>query len=188
MGFNIGFMPPPHEWIVPLVRPVEDFLSQTLQDLQNAVGLRFDNANKQVYYEPEDIRINTIAAFNTSATTTTGYSTSFGVPTGRYRAPANTQDCIQVYGGQCALLTNYIRGPVFFRTDLSLVKRTRFSETKNFELRGEFLNAFNNINFFGTTCASSSQSYGQITSAYTNPNQQQDLGGRLIQLVLRINF
>ena len=59
----------------------------------------------------------------------------------------------------------------------------RFTESKNFELRGEFLNAFNNINFFGATCAGSSPSCGRVTSAYNS-----DPGGRWIQIVARINF
>jgi hypothetical protein len=163
-------------------------VGMTTQDLRNSLALRFDNANKLVYYEPEDIRANTIAAFNTSATTSTGYSTSFGVPTGRYIAPANSGGCIQVVSGDCAPLTLYARGPRFQRFDLSMVKRIRFTETKNLELRGEFLNAFNNINFFGNTCASSSTSCGLVSSAYTDSSNTQDPGGRLIQVVLRINF
>jgi hypothetical protein len=158
------------------------------QDLRNAVGLRFDDANKLVYYEPANIISNTIAAYNTSATTSNGYSTSFGAPTGSYIAPANTASCIQIYNGQCASLTNYIRGLHFQRFDLSLVKRVRLTESKNIEFRAESLNAFNNINFLGVTCASSSQTCGQLTSAYRDPNQQNDPGGRLLQLVLRINF
>jgi hypothetical protein len=163
-------------------------VGMTLQELQEAVGLRFDDVNRQVYYEPEDIRINTIRAYNTSATTADGYSAAFGAPTGRYIAPANSGGCIQVVSGDCAPLTNYVRGPKFTRFDLSLVKRIRFTESKNFELRAEFLNAFNNINFVGQPCASSSQSCGQVTTAYTDPNQQQDPGGRLVQFVVRINF
>jgi hypothetical protein len=163
-------------------------VGMTPDDLRNAVGLRFDDAARRVYYAPADIIANTIAAFNTSATTSNGYSTAFGAPTGRYIAPANSADCIQVYGGQCAPLTNYVRGPKFTRFDLSLVKRIRFSETKNFELRAEFLNAFNNINFFGVANAGSNQSWGQVTTAYTDQNQQQDPGGRLVQFVVRINF
>jgi hypothetical protein len=163
-------------------------VGMTTQDLRNSLALRFDNANKLVYYEPEDIRANTIAAFNTSATTSTGYSTSFGVPTGRYIAPANSGGCIQVVSGDCAPLTLYARGPRFQRFDLSMVKRIRFTETKNLELRGEFLSAFNNINFFGNTCASSSTSCGLVSSAYTDSSNTQDPGGRLIQVVLRINF
>jgi hypothetical protein len=166
-------------------------VGMTTQDLRNAMGLRFDDANKLVYYEPYgpgSIIANTIAAYNVSATTSTGYSATYGVPTGQYIAPANSGGCIQVVAGDCAPYTLYVRGPRFQRFDLSMVKRIRFTETKNLELRGEFLNAFNNINFFGTTCASNSSSCGLVTSAYTDSTNTQDPGGRLIQLVLRINF
>jgi len=163
-------------------------IGMTLTDLRDAVGLYFDDANRQIYYVPTDIRTNTIAAYNTSATTTTGYSTSFGVPTGRYVAPANTADCIQIVSGDCAPYTNYVRGPRFTRFDLSLVKRVRFTETANLEVRGEFLNALNFTNFYGSTCASSSQTCGRTTSAYTDRNGQVDPGGRMVQFVLRINF
>jgi hypothetical protein len=155
-------------------------VGMTLSDLQNSLGLRFDDANKQVYYMPEDIRINTIAAYNVSATTTTGYSSAFGVPTGRYIAPANSGGCIQIISGDCAGLTNYVRGPRFQQFDMSLVKRIRFTETKNFELRAEFLNAFNNINFLGSVYTGTSQTGGQLGSTNSNP--------RYIQAVLRLNF
>jgi hypothetical protein len=163
-------------------------VGMTLDELRDAVGLNFDDATRQIFYVPNDIRTNTIAAYNTSATTSTGYSTSFGVPTGRYVAPANTADCIQIVSGDCAPYTNYVRGPKFTRFDLSLVKRIRFTESRNFELRAEFLNAFNYANFYGTTCASSSQTCGRVTSAYTDRNGQVDPGGRLIQFVVRLNF
>jgi hypothetical protein len=166
------------------VRPV----GMTLRDLQNAVGMRFDDANKNIYYEPADIIANTIAAYNTSATTATGYSTAYGVPSGRYLAPANSGGCIQVVAGDCAPNTLLVRGPGFTRFDLSLVKKMRFSESRNLELRGEFLNAFNNINFYGVANPSSSQTWGQVTTAYRDPNQQVDPGGRLIQIVLRFNY
>jgi hypothetical protein len=163
-------------------------VGMTLQDLQNAVGLRFDDANKKVYYEPADIIANTIAAYNTRATTTTGYSTAYGVPTGKYLAPANSGGCIQVVSGDCAPTTLFVRGPGFTRFDLSLVKRFRFSESKNLELRGEFLNAFNNTNFYGVANPSSSSTWGQVTTAYTDASQQFDPGGRLVQIALRINW
>jgi hypothetical protein len=162
-------------------------VGMTLQDLQKAVGLRFDDANKLIYYEPADIITNTIYAFNTSATTSNGYS-SLGVPTGRYLAPANSGGCIQVVAGDCAPTHIYVRGPGFVRFDLSIVKRIRFAESRNFELRGEFLNAFNNINFYGVANPSTSQTWGQVTTAYSDRNQQVDPGGRLIQIVLRINW
>jgi len=163
-------------------------VGMTPQDLRNAVGLRFDDANKKVYYEPADIIANTLAAYNTSATSSTGYSTAYGIPTGRYLAPANSGGCIQVVSGDCAPTTLFVRGPRFTRFDLSIVKRIRFSESKNFELRGEFLNAFNYINFYGVANPSSSATWGQVTTAYTDASQQFDPGGRLIQIALRINW
>ena len=167
-----------------------NLVGMTPDQLRSQIGLRFDNANKLVFYEPANIIQNTIAAYNVSATTSTGFSTTYGIPTGQYVAPANQNSagCIQVYGGQCTPYTLYVRGPRFQRFDMSMVKRIRFTETKNLELRGEFLNVFNNINFYGTTCASSSASCGVVTSDYIDSSNTQDPGGRLIQLVLRINF
>ena len=102
-------------------------------------------------------------------------------------SPANSGDCYEVVSGHCNNRHLYVPGPKFMRFDLSLVKRIRFTETKNFELRGEFLNAFNHINFYGVNSIGGLTS-GQVTSAYTDTNQQQDPGGRLIQFVIRINF
>jgi hypothetical protein len=48
------------------------------------------------------------------------------------------------------------------------------------EFRGEFLNAFNRVNFNGTTCTSSSQPCGQVSGMQG--------GNRIIQLVFRVNF
>jgi hypothetical protein len=167
-----------------------NLVGMTPSQLRSQIGLRFDNANKLVYNEPANIISNTIAAYNVSATTSTGFSSTYGVPTGAYIAPANQNSagCIQEWASQCAGETLYIRGPRFQRFDMSMVKRIRFTETKNLELRGEFLNVFNNINFYGTTCASSSTSCGVITTAYSDSSNTQDPGGRLVQLVLRINF
>jgi len=165
-------------------------VGMTMQDLRDAVGLRLDDAKKIAYYLPADIITNTIAAYNTSATTATGYSTAYGPPTGRYLAPASSGGCIQVVTGDCAPQNVFFKGPSFMRFDLSLVKRIRFSESKSFELRGEFLDAFNNVNFWFNTNNTnfSSATWGQVTTAYTDRNQQYDTGGRLIQIAVRINF
>jgi hypothetical protein len=164
-----------------------NLVGMTMKDLQKAYKLRFDDANRIAYILPQDIIDNTIKAFSTSATSTTGYG-SLGAPTGRYFAPAGGPNCIQVVTGDCAPQNIYVTGPRFTRFDLSAVKRVRITERVNFELRGEFLNAFNNINFFGVTGASSSATFGQVTAAYTDPNNTQDPGGRLVQIVARINF
>ncbi len=111
---------------------------------------------------------------------------------GRYIAPASNRECIQVYSGQCAPQNIFVTGPKFTRFDLSVMKRFKFTERTNFELRGEFLNAFNNINFFNPTGAAfinpSSQTFGQVTTAYTDASNTQDPGGRLVQIVARFNF
>ncbi len=161
-------------------------VGMTDQELANSVGMRFDDAKRISYYVPQDFIDQTYKAYSFDVG---GYTS--GAPSGHYVAPAgmgNGGNCVQVVAGDCAPRHHYVRGPGFVRFDLSLVKRIRFTETKNFELRAEFLNAFNNINFYGTTCASASLSCGQTSSAYRDESNQQDPGGRLIQFVMRINF
>jgi len=166
-------------------------VGMTMKELGDAFKLRFDDAKGIVYILPQDIIDNTIRAFNTSATSATGYSDR-GAPTGRYIAPANNASCIQAYSGQCAPQSVFVTGPKFTRFDLSLKKQIRFSERYNFELRAEFLNAFNNINFFNpsttATTTFSNASFMQVTTAYQDPSNTNDPGGRLVQIVARFNF
>jgi hypothetical protein len=167
----------------------------TDEDLKNMVGLRFDDVNKRIYYYPQDIIDQSYKASAAQADTSL---TTFlqGAPSGRYVAPAQSigyilgatsAKCLQIVSRDCAQSDHYFQGPGFMRFDLSLVKRVRFSESKNFELRAEFLNAFNNINFYGTSGIGGLSS-GQVTSAYTDSSQQQDNGGRMVQIVMRFNF
>jgi hypothetical protein len=165
-------------------------VGMTREDVQKAFKIRFDDTARRAYIFPQDIIDNTILAFSTSATTASGYAGA--APTGRYFAPANSPSCIQVVTGDCAGQTLFVQGPHFTRFDLSAIKRFKFNERWNFEFRAEILNAFNNINFLGNgnTTPSSSQSFGQqvLGNAYRDVNNTQDPGGRLIQLVGRINF
>jgi hypothetical protein len=102
-------------------------------------------------------------------------------------------------GALCQRL--FVYGPQFFRSDISLVKETKITERVSLELRAEALNAFNDTNFYyacgsGTSpCSVSTQStrFGQMGSnstngAYQDFNTTQDPGGRILQLVGRINF
>jgi len=167
----------------------------TRKDLQSAVGMRFNDGAKLAYYLPQDIIDNTIRAFNTSATSTNGYGSN-GAPSGRYIAPANNPGCIEVYSGQCGGTSLILYGPHFTRFDISAVKKTRLSERVNFEIRAEFLNIFNNINFLvgspnndtNTISNFSNAAFGQVTNAYQDQSTTYDPGGRLIQFVARINF
>ncbi len=164
-------------------------VGMTMNEFRKEFKLRFDDDNKVVYHLPQDIIDNTIRAFSVSATSTTGYGAS-GPPTGRYLSPPNSRTCIQVVTGDCAPQTLYVTGPKFTRFDMSAVKRIRITERVNFELRGEFLNAFNHINFRSNTNMTNYNNalFGQATTAYTDASNTQDPGGRLIQIVARLNF
>ena len=168
-----------------------NLVGMTMQDLNKEFKLRFDDKAKIVYMLPQDIIDNTIKAFNASPTSATGYG-SLGAPTGRYLAPASGANCQQVYSGQCAPQNIFVTGPKFTRFDLSLKKQIKIKERINFELRGEFLNAFNNINFFNpsttATQTPSNLTFMQVTTAYTDSSNTNDPGGRLVQLVARFNF
>ena len=93
---------------------------------------------------------------------------------------------------------NVLRGPNQNNVDFSIIKRFRFTESKNFEFRTEFFNIFNHVNFAnpisdlnavvasgGSIDATTGQvikpgAFGQIISTSNNP--------RLIQLAFKFNF
>jgi hypothetical protein len=166
-------------------------VGMTRRELQDAIRLRFDDAGRRVFLLPQDIVDNTVRAFNVSATERSGYS-SRGVPTGRYIAPANSATCIQVFTGDCGFSDLLVYGTPFHRFDLSLVKKTKIKERLNLELRGEFLNAFNHINFttnsFTQVGGFTSDNFGQINASYQDTANTNETGGRMVQLVLRLNF
>lgn len=89
-----------------------------------------------------------------------------------------------------------ITGPRFFRADWSLSKHTKITERVELELRVDLLNAFNNPDFYYGGSASTSPgtktlestTFGRITSAYQDISTTDDPGGRILQLVGRINF
>jgi hypothetical protein len=155
-----------------------------------ATGLR------TVYTLPEDVILNTRRAFNVSNTTTHGYSASLGPPEGRYIAPANSADCIEIRAGECGLTELILRAPWFSRVDFGVTKKFPMGGTRNVEFRFDMLNLFDNINFnaFVPSFTTSSSAYfgaptfAQVTSAYTDPSNTYDPGGRLGQLMIRFNW
>ena len=170
-------------------------IGMTRKELQDSLKVRFNDAAAVAYYLPQDIIDNTIKAFNVSATTADGYS-SRGAPTGRYLAPANSRDCIEVYSGQCGFPTIVLYGPQFTRFDLNLTKKTKITERVNIEFRADFLNAFNYVNFSVGNPANAAttvgglgnDTFGQITQGYRDISTTNDPGGRMIQFALRLNF
>jgi hypothetical protein len=184
------------------------------KELQKAVGV-YRDPDGFIYVLPKDIRDNTVKAFNlgvlvsapTGQPSTVNIAYTQGAPSGRFIAPAGYGNCAQsigyipslttpTVGGTCGFANLVLKGPSFFRSDLSLVKKVKFNERMNLELRGEFLNAFNNINFLvgsagndlNTLGGFTSSAFGRMTAAYQDLSTTNDPGGRLVQLVVRFNF
>jgi hypothetical protein len=74
---------------------------------------------------------------------------------------------------------NILRGPRSFNTDAGLIKNIRITERLRSQVRGEFFNAFNNVNFSNPGTTVGSPSLGKITSAGSP---------RIIQLALKLSF
>jgi hypothetical protein len=163
------------------------------KEFQKAFKLRFDDAGKAIYMLPQDIIDNTNRAFSVSATSPTGYS-SLGVPTGRYLAPGNGPDCIEMvdpttfiqastataqfgynFGpGQCGEGSLVVTGPRYWSSDISLVKRFKLKGNATIDFRAELLNAFNHANFVPVTGAGTLVGFdnrtGTTATAYSNPS------------------
>jgi hypothetical protein len=88
-------------------------------------------------------------------------------------------------------------GPDFFKFDATVVKRFRIGERRSVEFRVTALDVLNAPNFrvggFGAdtvTVGVGGATFGQMGngSAYQDVSTTNDLGGRQIDLMLRINF
>jgi hypothetical protein len=94
---------------------------------------------------------------------------------------------------------NVLRGPRQSNVDFSIIKRFPISETKNIELRAEFFNLFNQVNFANPVSNFSSvpaNNINQNTGQIIDPGNLGDFGRinstsnnpRLIQLALKLNY
>jgi hypothetical protein len=176
------------------------------RDLWNMFKVRKD-ANRKVWMLPQDVIDNSVRAFSVSATSLTGYGPQ-GPPSGKYFAPANGPDCIDIdYDGdglttagaaniddefgECGTGSLVVRGPVFQNYDISLLKQVPIKGRANVELRFEILNAFNNVNFVPVGLGNNTTINPQNPN---NPNGYEvtQLTGtnvaRVMQIVARINW
>lgn len=150
--------------------------------LQKLVQIR-KTPGGTVFWLPDSIIQNTLAAFEQGGTLD---------PNAPYIGPPTTPGEL---GSRI-----FLYGPWQKRIDLNVVKRTRITETVNFEFRAQFLNAFNFANFFigsldsvnspilgGSTIGAQ---FGQTRSAYRDitVSGTNDPGGRLIEFQMRLNF
>jgi hypothetical protein len=164
-------------------------VGMTAKDFEKALKLRFDDANRVIYMLPQDIIDNTVNAFSVSATSLTGYG-ALGAPEGRYLAPANGPDCIELAQdnpisgyGDCGGRSLAVRGPALWRFDLSVEKRVRVAGRVAALFRAEFLNAFNTPWFSPVT--------GADDNSYNQPDAFRVTGadsGRVIQLISRVSW
>jgi len=158
--------------------------NMTTADLQGMISIRKAStvsangvANGLVYYLPQSLIDNTLAAFALNSKTLD--------PNAPYIGPAATAG---QYGNQV-----YVYGPWMPRFDLSIVKHTRFGEKKDIEFRANALNAFNLTNFYLVPNGAgnlnvNSTLFGQTTSAYRDINSTNDSGARMIEFGLRFSF
>ena len=151
----------------------------------------------RIYMFPQDVIQNSILALYTaSATSATGFSGA--VPTGRYIAPASGPDCVQYLSGMCpgTAETRILQGPMYWKVDMSFVKRFQLPKRMIVEARMDIFNVLDTINFnaigpsgpTNTTGMGSSMSNWQVTSAASDVNASQDPGGRITQFGLRFTW
>jgi Carboxypeptidase regulatory-like domain len=155
--------------------------NMTLKDLEKMVKIRKDPSGI-VYWLPQNIIDNTIAAFASSTGTPLD-------PNAPYIGPPLTPG---VFGERIVF-----HGPMTARFDFNVLKRFPLTEKVNLEGRVSFLNAFNRANFYLgdsdstiRSVSAASTSFGQTRSAYRDitVSGTNDPGGRLIEWQFRINF
>ncbi len=113
---------------------------------------------------------NSLSGVYADRADTTGISPilSSGRPHGQliqqyFNVSAFTPNAIGTFGNSGK---NILRGPRSFNTDMSLVRNVKLHERFDIELRAEFFNVFNNVNFFQpNNFLSSGASFGTITGA-----------------------
>jgi hypothetical protein len=142
----------------------------------------------EVWMLPDDVILNTRAAFSTSNTTLNGYSTNLGVPTGKYIAPANSQSCIQLKAGDCAPRTLQLLAPWFNRVDFAAMKQIPIVGQTNLQLRFEMLNLFDSPNYTPVANPGTGATIFRTTAAYTDASNTYDPGGRIGMLSVRFNW
>jgi hypothetical protein len=168
-----------------------NLVGMSRSDVQKNFKLRFDNTGKAIYMWPQDIIDNTILAFAVSPTSASGYAGA--APTGRYFAPANGPNCIEVANGfgDCGTGSLIVTGPTFVAHDVRFSKRTTIVGHVNFEFACELLNALNHANFLPLAVVNGNTTTGISGSTLTG-FQLTSLTGtdtrRTVQLVGRVNW
>jgi hypothetical protein len=195
----------------PILMENIQLVGMTAKDLQDAIGVYYNQTITQpngtsavanVTYLPTDIIENTIRAFTTTgvgitAANQTGYAAG-QAPTGRFIAPAGYNNCQYRNNAEaCGFRKFVLYGPNFFKIDATVMKKIAIGERSNVELRMSLFDVLNrtnwrlggwggnvnNINAFTGT-------FGQMAAGWSfqDPNGSNDPGGRIMDLMLRVNW
>jgi hypothetical protein len=155
--------------------------NMTADDLQHMVNINKTTGTDGkgiVYFLPQSLINNTLAAFNMG-----GFTPAQLDPNAPYIGPAPAGQL----GWRGFIHQNWNR---FF--DASIVKRTRIRESMNLEFRATALNIFNLTNFgvgaSGTNYNNIGSSFGQVSGAYRDISGTVEPGGRILEFMLRFNF
>jgi hypothetical protein len=153
----------------------------TASQLQQDVNIRKTTGTDGkgiVYFLPQSLINNSLAAFNTG-----GFTPAQLDPSAPYIGPAAAGQL----GWRGYLYQNWNR---FF--DASIVKRTTIHEKMNVEFRATALNVFNMTNFgtgaSGTNYNNIGSAFGQVSGAYRDISGTVEPGGRILEFMLRFNF
>jgi hypothetical protein len=162
----------------------------TANQLQDMMSIRkttqLSNGVPQgaVYFLPQSIIDNTLAAFELGGKTLANLDTSKP-----YIGPPTTAGEL----GQRI----FLYGPMQQKWDVSLIKKTKINEKFNVEFRMQALNVFNLTNFLLfvpgngiTTTSTVGATFGQVPTngAYRDLSNTNDPGGRILEFSLRLNF
>jgi hypothetical protein len=173
----------------------------TLSDLQHEFKYYVNPADGFVYNLPQDLIANTVKAWAIDVTSPTGHPVCTGSnanvcggpdPSKPYIAPPSDANCTSVITGDCNTRQQLVKAPLFTRFDFSAKKRFPFARHGSFDFELDFLNVFGAIDYnavFPSTNANfaSGDAY-RVTTAYADINNTYDPGGRIGQLVFRVNW
>jgi carboxypeptidase family protein/TonB-dependent receptor-like protein len=157
-------------------------VGMTKEEFQKEFYIRVDPVTHIVTTMDPAIILNTRRAYTIDG--------SLGAPTGRYVAPAATAGCINLYPADCGEPRRIdLTGPVFANFDMNLKKTFPIPGSKaNFQFEVSAVNVFNLKNYNAVLAASTSSTLNQVTSAYNDIGNTFNPGGRVGQLIVRVNW
>jgi hypothetical protein len=90
--------------------------------------------------------------------------------------------------GDCAPRSVLLLSPWFQRYDFGVAKRVDIAGSKNVEVRFDLLNVFDSPNYSPVANPGTGATIFRTTSAYTDASNTYDPGGRIGQLMIRLNW